>query len=200
MRYTGSQWPSYRLRWRDSRLPARGQPLLELGEPYLEADEVLGEFAGHAQLYQFLYARAVPLSLGLRYLLHAFGGYGVEIVHGSPIAKPVDSRWGAPLAPVGTQLPYLAVHLVESFAYPGLQPRLAVVGEVARETPRLFEEHAHILQLRQLGLSHLPSGAPFYSPAHTSILLCFERFPNLAFRPSAKCARDECSGHRPAVD
>ena len=64
-------------------LPARGQPLFEFGEPYLETDEVLGEFTGRAELHQFLYARPVPLSLGLRYLLRALGGYGVKIVHSS---------------------------------------------------------------------------------------------------------------------
>src|SRR5215210_62259 len=47
----------------------------------------------------------------------------------------ITSRWGTPLAPVRAQLPYLAVHLVEGFAYPDLQPRPAVVGEVARQPP-----------------------------------------------------------------
>jgi hypothetical protein len=75
------------------------------------------------------------------------------------------------LAPVGTQLLYLAVHLVEGTADPGLQPRPTVVGEVAREAPRLLEEYARVLQLRQLRFGHLPVGAPFPSFGHPTILL-----------------------------
>ena len=56
--------------------------------------------------------------------------------------------WGAALAPVGPQLFYLAVHLVEDHAKPVLQPRPSVVGEVSGQSPRFFEEHAHVLQLR----------------------------------------------------
>jgi hypothetical protein len=43
------------------------------------------------------------------------------------------------LASVGAQLLYLAVHLVEGLADPGLQPSPPVLGAVAREAPRLFE-------------------------------------------------------------
>src|SRR5215212_6411755 len=103
----------------------------------------------------------------------------------------VAESCGTSLAPVGPQLPYLAVHLVQGLADPGLQPRPAVVGEVPRQPPRLFEEHAHILQLRKLRFGHLPAGAPVYSPAHASILLCFARFPNFAFRPAAIVVRAE---------
>jgi hypothetical protein len=63
--------------------PVRGRPLLELGDPYFEADEVLGEFAGRAHLHQFFYTRSVNPSLSLCYLLRAFSGYGVQIVHGN---------------------------------------------------------------------------------------------------------------------
>jgi hypothetical protein len=63
-------------------LPARGRALFELSDPYLEADNVLGKLAGRARLHQLLYARLESLPLGLRYVLGAFGGYGVEIVHG----------------------------------------------------------------------------------------------------------------------
>jgi hypothetical protein len=56
--------------------------LFELGDPYFEADEVLGKFAGCAHLHQFLYTWPIVPSLSLCYLLRAFGGYGVEIVHG----------------------------------------------------------------------------------------------------------------------
>ena len=64
-------------------LPDRARHLLELGDPYFEADEVLGEFAGRANLHQFFYTRFVEPSLSLCYLLRAFSGYGVEIVHGN---------------------------------------------------------------------------------------------------------------------
>lgn len=64
-------------------LPVRGRPLFELGDPYFEADEVLGEFAGRAHLHQFFYTRSVDLSLSLCYLLRAFDGYGVKIIHGT---------------------------------------------------------------------------------------------------------------------
>ncbi len=64
-------------------LPVRGRPLFELGDPYFEADEVLGEFAGRAYLHQFFYTRPINPSLSLCYLLRAFSGYGVKIVHGN---------------------------------------------------------------------------------------------------------------------
>jgi hypothetical protein len=64
-------------------LPVRGRPLFELGDPYFEADEVLGEFAVRAYLNQFFYTRSVDTSLILCYLLRAFSGYGVKIVHGN---------------------------------------------------------------------------------------------------------------------
>jgi hypothetical protein len=54
-----------------------------LGDPYFEADEVLGEFAGCAHLHQFFYTWPIIPSLSLRYLLRAFGGNGVKIVHGN---------------------------------------------------------------------------------------------------------------------
>ena len=57
--------------------------MFESSEPYLETDEVLGKLGRRAQLHQLLYARPVTPSLGLRYLLRAFGGYGVEFVHGN---------------------------------------------------------------------------------------------------------------------
>ena len=41
-------------------------------------------------------------------------------------------------APVGPQLHYLTVHLVEGIAEPGLQTRSAVIGEVSGQVPRLF--------------------------------------------------------------
>jgi hypothetical protein len=61
--------------------PVRGRPLFESGDPYFEADEVLGEFASRAHLHQFFYTRPITPSLSVRYLLRAFGGYGIEIVH-----------------------------------------------------------------------------------------------------------------------
>lgn len=62
-------------------LPARERSLLELGDPYFEADEVLGKFAGCAHLHQFFYTWLILPSLSLRYLLRAFDGYGVKVVH-----------------------------------------------------------------------------------------------------------------------
>ena len=62
-------------------LPVRGRPLFELGDPYFEADEVLGKFAGCAQLHQFFNTWPIIPSLSLRYLLCALCGYGVKIVH-----------------------------------------------------------------------------------------------------------------------
>jgi len=56
--------------------------------------------------------------------------------------------WAAPLSPVGPQLFYLAVHLLEDHPKPVLQPRPSVVGEVSGQSPRFLEEHAHVLQLR----------------------------------------------------
>ena len=66
-------------------LPVPGWSLFELGDPYFEADEVLGEFARRAYLNQSFYTRSVKLSLLLFYLLRAFSGYGVKIVHGIPL-------------------------------------------------------------------------------------------------------------------
>ena len=59
----------------------RRRPLFESSEPYFETDKILGKFTGCAQLHQFLYTRLITPSLGLRYLLRAFSGYRVEIVH-----------------------------------------------------------------------------------------------------------------------
>jgi hypothetical protein len=56
--------------------------------------------------------------------------------------------WAAPLSSVGPQLFYLAVHLLKDHPKPVLQPRPSVVGEVAGQSPRFLEEHAHVLQLR----------------------------------------------------
>jgi hypothetical protein len=53
-----------------------------------------------------------------------------------------SSRSAAPLA---SQLLYLAVHLVERLSQDGFQHRAPVVGEVAGQHPRLFQEHAHVL-------------------------------------------------------
>ena len=64
-------------------LPDRGRPLLESGDPYFEADEVLGEFTGRARLHQFFYTLSIYPSLLLCYLLRAFSGYEVKIVHGN---------------------------------------------------------------------------------------------------------------------
>ena len=64
-------------------LPARERPLLELSDPYFEADEVLSKFAGCAHLHQFFYTWPILPSLILRYLLRAFDGYGVKVVHAS---------------------------------------------------------------------------------------------------------------------
>ena len=56
---------------------------------------------------------------------------------------------GAALAPaVGPQLLYLAVHLVQRPPDGRLQPRPAVVGQVAGEQPRLLQHDAHVPQLR----------------------------------------------------
>jgi hypothetical protein len=64
-------------------LLVRGRPLLESCSPYFETNEVLGKFASCAHLHQLLYARSITSSLSLCYLLRAFSGYGVEIVHGN---------------------------------------------------------------------------------------------------------------------
>ena len=63
----------------------RRRPLFESSDPYFETDEVLGKFRGRAQLHQLLYTLRVTPSLGLCYLLRAFGGYGVKIVHGNSL-------------------------------------------------------------------------------------------------------------------
>ena len=52
------------------------------------------------------------------------------------------------LALGGPQLYYLTVHLVEGLTQLGLQARPPVIGKVSGESPRFFEEHAHVLQLR----------------------------------------------------
>ena len=80
---THRRWPRTLATASHGPLPVRGRPLLELGDPYFEADEVLSEFAARADLHQFFYTRSVNLSLGLCYLLRAFSGYGVKIVHGN---------------------------------------------------------------------------------------------------------------------
>src|ERR687897_2545961 len=70
-----------------------------------------------------------------------------------PLSTEVSRR--PPRAPVGPQLHYLTVHLVEGLAEPGLQPCPPVIGKVSGHSPRFFEKHAHVLQLRYLGLCHL---------------------------------------------
>ena len=62
-------------------LLVRRRPLLESCNSYFETNEVLGKFASCAHLHQLLYARCITSSLSLRYLLRAFSGYGVEIIH-----------------------------------------------------------------------------------------------------------------------
>jgi hypothetical protein len=58
------------------------------------------------------------------------------------------------LAPVGPQVLYLPVYLVQRLPYASFQLCATVVGEIAGEHPRLFQEHAHVAQLRELGFSH----------------------------------------------
>src|SRR5215203_2923384 len=54
-----------------------------------------------------------------------------------PLSTQVRRR---PLrAPVGGQLHYLTVHLVEGLAEPGLQPRPPMIGKVSGHPPRFFE-------------------------------------------------------------
>ena len=48
---------------------------------YFETDKVLGKFTSCAHLHQLLYTRPVTPPLSLCYLLRAFSGYGVKIVH-----------------------------------------------------------------------------------------------------------------------
>jgi hypothetical protein len=55
--------------------------LFESSDPYFETDKVLGKFTSCARLHQRLYTRLVITSLSLCYLLRAFSGYGVKIVH-----------------------------------------------------------------------------------------------------------------------
>lgn len=62
-------------------LLVRNRPLFEPGDPYFEADEVLGKLWSCTQLHQLLYARRILPPLGFCYLLRAFSGYGVKIVH-----------------------------------------------------------------------------------------------------------------------
>src|SRR5215203_3625368 len=61
---------------------------------------------------------------------------------------------GATLALGGPQLFYLPVRFVQCLADLGLQAHPAVVGEVARESPGFFQQHARIAQLGQLRLAH----------------------------------------------
>src|SRR5215217_6384815 len=63
-----------------------------------------------------------------------------------PLSTEVSRR--PPRAPVGPQLHYLTVHLVEGLAEPGLQPCPPVIGKVSGHSLRFFEKHAHVLQLR----------------------------------------------------
>ena len=65
-----------------SLLVRRRRPLFESSEPYFETDEILGKFTSRAHIHQLLYARSVTPPLDLCYLLRAFSGYGVKIVHG----------------------------------------------------------------------------------------------------------------------
>src|SRR5215203_4537197 len=63
-----------------------------------------------------------------------------------PLSTEVSRR--PPRAPVGPQLHYLTVHLVEGLAEPGLQPCPPMIGKVSGHSLRFFEKHAHVLQLR----------------------------------------------------
>jgi hypothetical protein len=71
------------------------------------------------------------------------------VIHRGHHLHPRRQRGGTSqlLAAVGPQAFYLAVDLVQGLAYRGLEPHAPVVGEVARESPCLFEEHARVLQL-----------------------------------------------------
>jgi hypothetical protein len=54
-----------------------------------------------------------------------------------PLSTEVRRR--PPRAPVGPQLHYLTVHLIEGLAEPGLQPCPPVIGKVSGQSPRFFE-------------------------------------------------------------
>ena len=53
-------------------------------------------------------------------------------VAGGGLGEPTPYNGHIFSSSVGPQILYLAVHLVESLAYPSLQSRLSMVGEVAR--------------------------------------------------------------------
>jgi hypothetical protein len=54
------------------------------------------------------------------------------------------------LAPVGPQVLYLPVHLFQRPPDSSFQPRPSMVGEVAGQHARLFQEHAHVPKLHEL--------------------------------------------------
>src|SRR5215208_6091325 len=67
--------------------------------------------------------------------------------HYRPFFMPLSTevRRRPPRSPVGPQLHYLTVHLIEGIAEPGLQPCPPVIGKVSGYSPRFFEQHAHVL-------------------------------------------------------
>ena len=65
-------------------------------------------------------------------------------------------RAGIGLGPVPSQIFYLPIHFVQRLIDGGLQPCPSVVREVPGKVTRLFQEHAHVAQLRELGFGHPP--------------------------------------------
>src|SRR5215212_3401806 len=79
------------------------------------------------------------------------------------LVEPSDLHQAIPTGPPSpspaslfpTQLLYLAVNLVQGSPQDVLQPHSPVVGQIPGGHPCLFQEHAHVAQLQELGLSHL---------------------------------------------
>jgi hypothetical protein len=56
--------------------------------------------------------------------------------------------------PISSQVFYLPVYFVRCLPDGGFQPCPAVIGEIAGKTACLFQEHAHVAELRELGFGY----------------------------------------------
>jgi hypothetical protein len=77
-----------------------------------------------------------------------------------PIAEPF--LLSSPL--LAAEFLYLSVHLIQCAAEHILQPGSPMVGQVAREHSRLFQEHAHVAQFGELRLCYMADVSHGTSP------------------------------------
>jgi hypothetical protein len=83
-------------------------------------------------------------------------------LHLKPVSIADPSLLSPPL--LAAEFLYLSVHLIQCAAEHILQPGPPMVGEVAREHSRLFQEHAHVAQFGELRLCYMADISHSTSP------------------------------------